>query len=376
METIVTEPGRIQSVEMMLPSLAIGGMERMVVQLALRLLARDWVVGVTCISAEGELFASLRDQGVAVRLEPVGRGEWLGPKSLIRLLQRSRPTVLHTHSGFWLRGVMAGARAGVARRVHTVHGLYVPEPWTFPLEIGLAGRLSTKTVAVSHEIRQHLLRRGAIPPNRVVTVTNGVDVDEFRPGERSGVRKKLGIADQAIVVGTVARLNEIKNLSMAIDAVATCVRHGIDMHFVVIGDGPDRLRLEARAAGLGIESRFHLTGMSSETSDWYREFDFFVNTSFKEGTSLSLLEAMASGLPCVATDVGGNSDVLEAGMAGELVPSADAESLAARLHSLLREPGRRKALGRTARERAVRCYSLDAMVASYERLYTDPQANL
>lgn len=271
---------------------------------------------------------------------------------------------------------MAGARAGVARRVHTVHGLYVPEPWTFPLEIGLAGRLSTKTVAVSHEIRQHLLRRGALPPNRVVTVTNGVDVDEFRPGERSGVRKKLGIADQAIVVGTVARLNEIKNLSMAIDAVATCVRNGIDMHFVVIGDGPDRLRLEARAAGLGIESRFHLTGMSSETSDWYREFDFFVNTSFKEGTSLSLLEAMASGLPCVATDVGGNSDVLEAGIAGELVPSADAESLAARLHSLLREPGRRKALGRAARERAVRCYSLDAMVASYERLYTDPQANL
>lgn len=370
----VIPANRGQSIEMILPSLEIGGMERMVAQLATLLHARGWLVGVTCISDKGELFPSLRDQGVAVRFEPIGRGEWLGPKVLIRHLSQAQPSVLHTHSGFWLRGMMAGLRAGVPRRVHTVHGLYVPEPWTFPVEIRIAGRLSTRIVAVSDEIRRHLLRRGVLPGNRVMTVPNGVDVDEYRPGGRTGFREGLGFAKQAVVVGTIARLNAIKNLRMAVDTVATCARQGIDMHFVAIGDGPDRDSLQARAAEQGITDRVHLMGMSTSTSAWYREFDFFVNTSFKEGTSLSLLEAMSTGLPCVATAVGGNSDVLDAGRAGVLVPSDDSQALAEALLTLLRDPVRREGLGRAARDRVVQHYSLDAMVTAYERIYAGTTA--
>ncbi|MDZ4257164.1 MAG: glycosyltransferase family 4 protein [Gemmatimonadales bacterium] len=359
---------------MVLPSLVMGGMERMVAQLALRLHARNWTVGVTCVSDEGELFADLHDQGIAVRLNSVGTGAWLGPRSLVRQLTRDKPAVLHTHSGFWLRGMMAGVRARIARRLHTVHGLYIPEPWTFPVEIKIAGRLSTRIVAVSHEIRRHLLNRGALAERHVTVIPNGVDTDTFQPGRRSGLRERHGIPTDAVVVGTVARLNEIKNLVMVIATVAACSRHGLDIHFVAVGDGPDRERLDAVAARCGVTDRVHITGMVTTTNAWYREFDYFVNSSFKEGTSLSVLEAMATGLPCVATDVGGNSDVLAAGDAGVLVPSDDVAAMTEAFVALNRDPARRQTLGLAARRRAVGHYSLDAMVSSYERLYVGEAA--
>lgn len=356
-------------VEMVLPSLIAAGMEMVTARLSLRLLERGCMVGITCIVEEGNLADRLRSAGVHVAAVPEpGFATNLWPRHLERWFRKVRPDVVHVHSGAWIKGAHAARQAGVRRVVFTEHGLLAEEPWYSNLLKRWGAFYTDRVAAVSIPLAAHL-RRAGVPSRKLSIVINGVDVDTFAPQRRTGsLRRELGIGE-APVVGHVARLAPEKNQRLLLDALRLVHMCNPAVHLVIIGDGPLRDALREHSRKLPRHTQVHFLGVRHDMADLYREFDAFVLSSDAEGTSMSVLEAMASGIGIVATAVGGTPDLLAGGACGELVPPADANSMASALVRLLGDSQRREALAAAARQRAVDTFSEQRMVDAYLELY-------
>lgn len=359
------------AVEMVLPSLATGGMEMMAAALARALARRGHRVGITCLENEGDLAGDLRRTGIPVSLVPCpGKAPLLRPHPGLRDHFAARSLdVVHAHNGVWAKSALAARAAGVPAVVHTAHGFAFGEPWFEDALRWWAGLRTDMVAAVSAPLREHLVHKVRIPASRVVTIINGIDTTRFAPGGRSGIlREALGIGPEAPLVGCVARLDPVKNLGLLIDAMALLVHDLPEARLVLVGDGPLRESLREQAEALGLGDRVLFAGTFADTAPVYRGIDVFALPSVSEGTSISVLEAMASGTPVVATAVGGTPQLLDGGC-GTLVPSGDARALADGIRSLLTDPVGRARSARAARQRVLAEFSQAEMVRAYERLY-------
>jgi glycosyltransferase involved in cell wall biosynthesis len=358
-------------IEMVLPALVAAGMEAMVARLSRALAARGHHVGVTCIESEGVLAEPLRAEGVRVSVVPA-----LGLRSMLRAplleawLRTVAPDVVHVHSGAWLKAARAARHSGVPIVVHTAHGLNDDDAWYVPFLNRQAARYTDWIVLVSAPLREYIARRVKVDPAKIRVIPNSVSTDYFRPGPPTGaLRQRLRIGSDRLVVGIVARLDRVKNHALLIDAFARVRSLVPSATLVIIGDGPLRGSLESRVLSLGMERYIHFAGESNDVAVLYRELDVFVLTSSNEGTSMSILEAMASGVCVVATAVGGTPDLLAGGASGMLVPPADPAALAAALTAVLRDGALRGRLAAAGRARAMKHYSERAMIEAYEALY-------
>jgi L-malate glycosyltransferase len=203
----------------------------------------------------------------------------------------------------------------------------------------------------------------------VNVIYNGIDVGAVpAAGMRARVRRELAIPDNAIVVGTVARLDPVKDIPTLIRAVAGHHGAGAPTILLVIGDGSERAHLEAVARDIGVASSVRFLGHRDDARDLLAACDMYANSSISEGISLTILEAMAAGLPVVATRVGGTPEIVDASC-GRLVPSRDPDALTATLAALAEDATLRQALGREARARVEQRFTLDRMVREYRDLY-------
>ncbi|MBL0169347.1 MAG: glycosyltransferase [Gemmatimonadaceae bacterium] len=358
-------------IEIALPTLEVGGMEQMVITLSLALARHGHDVGVTCLNELGELADRLH--GTSVRLSlvraPGFRASFSAP-ALEQHFRALRPDVVHTHSGAWGRACRAARKAGVPVIVHTVHGKLDRDPWyDVPLKRWEA-RHSDAVVAVSSALALDLIKRVGLESRTISTLINGVDTSRFRPSpaERACARRTLGLDDR-FVIGTVARLVHIKNHAALLTAFSRIAWQRPDAVLVVAGDGPLEHALNAQAAALGLGDRVRFLGSIPDTERIYRALDLFVLPSFAEGTSLSVLEAMASGVPVVATAVGGTPALLDNGACGLLATSPDPVAVELALSRALADPATMQRFAQRALERVERDYSLEAMVTAYESLY-------
>lgn len=357
--------------EMVLPALPAAGMEIMVANLTRALVRRGHDVGVTCLEAGGAIADELRAEGIRVTIVPApGIRTMLHPAGLAAWLQDVRPDVVHVHTGAWLKGARAGRRVGGARVLHTIHGWLDDTRWYTPLLDWWAARSTDRVIAVSDALRDYLTNHVGLAAAQTGVIPNGIDADHFRPGPRRAKwRESLGIPSGAPVIGNVARLTPVKDHALLLAAFAVVRRQVNDATLVVVGDGPLRQRLEAQAAQLGLTQAIRFLGETREVSTLYREFDVFALSSRSEGTSISVLEAMASGVCVVATAVGGTPALLGAGYCGRLVPHGDPEALGAALVDLLHDQHTRARLAAVARDAVVAKYSLEAITTAYEREY-------
>jgi len=207
---------------------------------------------------------------------------------------------------------------------------------------------------------------------QLVAVPNGIDVGRFAPRDEAARERlvaTLGLPPSTRVVGTVGRLNRVKDHAGLLQAFARLQGDVPDAVLVVAGDGELRAELAALAATPALAGRVHLLGDRSDVADLLRAFDLFVMSSRSEGYSIALLEACASALPIVATDVGGNAEIVHAGENGLLLPPGDPVALADALRMLLADPLRARAMGQAGLEWVGREGSLAAMAARYEQLY-------
>lgn len=299
-----------------------------------------------------------------------------GPEALlavVRLVRAQRIEVVHSH----------GARAGLFGRLaawwtgvpalHTFHGLHVgPRPVEAALRLQMERRLLRVTAGVIHVSPSQALaaaRLGLAPAGKTSTIPNGVDVGEVRARlvPRPAARRALGLPQNALVLGTVARADPVKALGVLLQAMALLAREEARARLVVICEASREL--QAQADRLGVADLVRFAGALADPVRFLSAFDLSVSASRGEGLPLALLEAMAAELPVVATRVTGHVDVVEEGRTGVLVPPDDPLALARAALRLLRDPARCLAMGRAAQIRARTHFPIEPMMAALIALY-------
>lgn len=366
------------SIVHVLSSFGMGGQERLALDLAAIQHRRGHRVSVISLAPppDGPLAAEFEKADVRVlRVAKKRAGFDLGlPPRLARAFRAARADIVHTHNPQPLIYSAAAARLVGASAIHTKHGLN-PGSRGQKLLRRASARLVSSFVAVSEPTAEQARQQEDCTPDRLRVIPNGIRLDKFAlpPDERArlraAARKELGLGD-AWVVGTVGRLDEYKNHLMLIRALAPYL--GGDCKLVIIGAGPMRGALDAAVAQLPDPGSVILTGLRSDVPHLLPAFDVFTLPSSTEGLPLVVPEAMAAGLPVVATAVGGLPQVLDDGVTGLLVP-VEEEPLAAALISL-RDPARAAAMGQAARAAALERFGAERMVDRYLELYAAARA--
>jgi glycosyltransferase involved in cell wall biosynthesis len=297
----------------------------------------------------------------------------LHPGPLIEQLRLINPDVIHTHSGVWFKVSLAARRAGIKWIIHTEHGRQFPDPWIDRVLGRLASRRTNVIVAVSDALGDHLRTKVVADPARVRVIRNGVDTDVYRARADTGVlRKELGIQFDTPVLGSIGRLEPIKGYDIMIEAFAILLQRwkgGTVPVLVVAGEGSERGRLDQMVEAHGLKGSIFLLGWRKDVEHLHSAFVAFTMSSRSEGTSVSLLEAMSTGLCPIVTDVGGNRAVLGPELAHRLVPPSKPEALAGTYESILADGATRSRDGQAARHRVMNHFGLEAMVAGYADLY-------
>jgi glycosyltransferase involved in cell wall biosynthesis len=303
---------------------------------------------------------------------------------LIGLIRRTRPHILHTHTAkAGAVGRLAAVLAGDARPpiiVHTFHG-HVLRGYFNPLFSGAFRELervlaaqSTRLVAVGPQVRDDLVALGVAPREQFSVIRLGIDLDHRITGRdehRAELRRLFGVPPEAFVVGWIGRMTAIKRVQDVLLAFRRLLAQGVDARLCLVGDGPDRERVERRAHELGISRSTLFIGYQRDVAPYYSFFDALLLPSANEGTPVVAIEALASGRPVVATRVGGVPDVVTAGADGYLVEVGDVEAMAERLAELAADPGLRRSLGEAGRESVLRRYRVERLIDDVDALYRE-----
>jgi glycosyltransferase involved in cell wall biosynthesis len=313
--------------------------------------------------------------GAPVRLvsSPPKAGSLLTAARLRRILRREAPDLVLTYNWGSFDMLLAARSLGFGRVIHHEDGFDADEAQTFKRRRVLARRAVLAGVprVVVPSSRLHGIATGLwkIPPERVTLIRNGVRVDGYAPADGNPeLRRELGIPLDALVVGTVGHLRPEKNFLRLLDACAA-LDPALGVHVLLVGEGPERPALEARAARPGLAGRVHLAGYRADPPRFYRVMDLFALSSDTEQMPVCLLEAMASCLPVAATDVGDIRAVLPPEQAPFLVPCETATALTQALAELANNPELRSRLGGINRRRAEESFSFAAMLAAYRSVY-------
>ena len=362
-------------------SLERGGLERVVTDLAVMQHRQGSEVAVFSIKSPGALAAELEQAGVPVLLGNKRRSADLHTlRSLRHALRERQIDVVHAHN-FMPTYYVAAACLGLRKRVAcvaTCHdmGARLAQPrlrWI----VRWALRRMARVAMVGAQVHARYLDAGLVEPAKVVRLLNGVALERFEhdTSARARARERLGLQPQDLVIGCVGRLVELKNHRGLIDVLPELVAGFPRLRLVIVGGGALREQLVQHARQLGVDERVVFAGEQPEVAGLLPAFDVFALPSTTEGLSVALLEAAASGLAIVATAVGGNTEIIEHGRTGLLVPVGDAAALAGALRSLLSEPALGASLGRAARAWVTGNASLASMFSSHDRMYRDARGD-
>ena len=342
-----------------------------------RHLRRSYRVIFACLDELGSLADQLRSEGFSVYALHRRPGvDWRCGLQLGRWLRGQRVDLIHAHqySPFFY--------ALLARWVYRLppilfmeHGRPYPD---YPRARRiLANRLllesRDRVVAVGEAVRQALIVNEGLPADRISVIHNGVDLKPFLLGSfnRDTVRRAIGIGDNDFVILQVARLDPIKDHETAFRALGRVLQVRPDARLVVAGDGPERPWLEALIQNHQLNANVRLLGTRTDVAQLMSAADVLLLSSISEGIPLTLIEAMAAGLPVVSTDVGGVAEVVDDGVTGLLAPAGDADALARQVLRLANSPALRINLAQAARTRAIEKFAEERMIRSYEVLYRE-----
>jgi sugar transferase (PEP-CTERM/EpsH1 system associated) len=353
-------------------SLATGGLENGVVNLANNPVSAFRHV-IVCMTTAGPMRHRLQP---TVEVVSIGKRPGQDPGAFIRLVKafrRIRPAIVHSRNWAAFDAVPAARLAGVRIVVHGEHGREAADPEGRNVRRNRAryflSPLVSHFITVSRDLERWLVEDVKVPAHKVSTIPNGVDLSRFGPGGQLEARRVLGLPAEGPVVGTVGRLDPVKDQAGLVRAFATLMGTYPETLLVMAGDGPCREDLARLVAALGAEGRVRLLGECRDVPQVLAAMDLFVLPSLAEGMSNTILEAMAVGLPVVATRVGGNRELVDDGETGRLVPPRDPRALADAMAGYLDDPHLRGLHGKASRRRATETFALERMYRTHESLY-------
>lgn len=362
-------------------SLGYGGLERQVVDLVNHLSRSCFDPIIVCLRKSGPSAGYLRPPLPPVFELHRREGHDIGlPFRLARLLRRTSTEIIHSNN--WSTFVEAAAAKTLSRvpaLVHTQHGLeFGDEPgssllkrWVRRSGVGFAVGVNDAVVSVSGAGQEWCRRGWRVPKSKSVLIPNGVELPAR--ANRSVVarmRQEMGLQRGDLVVGSVGTLRPVKNFQGLIRAFGAVVERLPRARLLVVGDGAEREALEELISGLGLENAARLVGPRSDVHQLLAVMDVFALASHSEGMSLAVLEALGTGVPVVATRVGGNPEIVHDGETGILVEPGDESGLSEAIVSLLSDERRRERMGAEGRRSVGSAFSLEAMAQHYEELYT------
>lgn len=354
-------------------SMPVGGAETLLVNLVRRLNSERVLPELGCLKEPGPLGKRIADEF------PL-HSRLLRSKFDVRVLGRLRrlirerriDAVVTVGAGdkmFW--GRLAASLEGLPVICSALHSTGWPDT------IGRLNRMLTPQtdafIAVAEPHGDYLVENEGFPAEKVRVIPNGIDVEEFSPclEARLALRRELGVSGTASVCGIVAALRPEKNHALFLQAAARVQQQADDVHFAIIGDGPERARLEAFAQSRGLGRHAHFLGSRADIATLLPGLDLFSLTSHNEANPVSILEALACEVPVVATRVGSVEETVREGVTGYLVEPGDEESLARRWLEILERPALGRRLGKAGRALVVETASLEQMVLGYEDLLCD-----
>jgi len=314
------------------------------------------------LSARGvNVWAMQRRAGVDLRLA----------LKLRRLIREQHINIVHCHQYTpyfygWLASLLTPASV-----VFTEHGRFHPD--RYRTKAKWVNRMMAKSTAgltaISRSTAEALAKYEFLPGHRIQVIYNGIKGKRLSAESRSTLVRNLDLPSGASVLCMVSRLDPIKNHELALRALCKLKDRGINVVMLIVGDGPERQRIENLVGELGLERQVRIVGYSSTPECYVSISDIYLLTSFSEGTSMTLLEAMSLGVAVVATEVGGNPEIITDGQTGCLVPSDDLDALVDVLQGLLSQPEKLSQLGLAAKEAFRERFSVATMVGHYMDLY-------
>ncbi len=352
-------------------SMETGGLENGIVNLVNRHDTAQFKVDILCLSARGELADRITSSATEVFFDHATTGVPDSVRIIRRHLQTHRYDIVHSHGfGTMLASYLAllGDRRTVL--INGEHGvIYADKLWQRLLQRFLFNRVDIN-FSVSALLGNHVADTFGVRRDRFLPIINGVDTELFcpRPELRGRLRAELGLQN-AFVVGTVGRLVPVKDYGTLIRAFAQLAAQQPHCRLLLVGGGPEEQSLKALAQELGLGDRVLFTGRRSDVADLMNAFDVFALSSLTEGLSNTILEAQATGLPVVATRVGGNPEIVTEGHNGHMVATGDVAAMSAVLARLAAEPQTLQRLSQNALEFTRSQCSLQNMVDNYEQAY-------
>lgn len=349
-------------------SLGWGGQEIRVLTEARGVARRGHQVAIAA-PREARIFAEAPSYGVEIIELPIARKSLAGANAVKALLAARPFDVVNTHSSTdsWLAafaGIIARDMPPIVRTRH----ISSPVPRNFASR-WLYAR-AARIVTTGERLRLQVIEETGADPARTISIPTGIDLDRFRPGDRDAARAALGLPAGAPIVGIVATLRSWKGHLHLLEAIAGLGRPQVRL--VVVGDGPMRAALVARAAELGIADRVTFAGNQREVTPWLQSFDLFCLPSYaNEGVPQALAQAMACGLAVVTTPVGSIAELVDDGRTGVIVPPSQPRALTQAIGALLDDAARRKALGQAALTEARARLGEDAMVDAMIRVFSE-----
>ena len=344
--------------------LGLGGLEQMVVQLAARLQRRGIDVSLLALGPDGPVHELARESGLEVVRLPVDGLTLAALLGIRRAIEQRGAAVLHAHDlGPWLNAAAVRALRPRTQIIATFHEHHPPEGGK-RRAASLAARATFALVACGEKVRQDILDwapRGA----RVAVIANGVSL--AGGSDREAARRELGIPSGAVAIGYVGGLREIKGPDKLLHAFLDQFGDRVDVQLVLVGAGPMEAGLRSAASG---RANVRFAGLIPNAARLLPAFDVYAQTSLSEGRSLSMLEAMAAGLPTVAHDLATVREIHQHEATALLAPLGDRAALAAMLGRLAQDGKLRERLGQEARARSQR-HSIEPMVDAYEALYRE-----
>lgn len=351
----------------------IGGREKVVLDLVKHIDKSIFDVEIACLGTEGTLYENFRQLNVTLHFFRKGPGLdiWLFER-LRKFIQNGRYRIVHCHNpGALLYGGVAAKLSNVPRIINTEHG-YGNEISKRKViaETILRNRIS-KTVAVSNDLRKNLYANFMAKKNKIITIHNGISCKSSKSGiDKAAFKKSIGINSGDYVIGTVGRLETVKDHKTLIEAFNIVNRQSKKTKLIIVGDGKEKDSLHKTVQNLKLEKCIIFTGERNDINDLLDVMDVFVLSSLSEGVSITLLEAMRHGIPIIATSVGGNKEVIENQKTGILVAKKNPMELSAYLLFLRKNIELANSLKDKARERVMKDFNITTILKRYESLYT------
>ena len=357
----------------------IGGLENGVVNLINNMPNDKYRHAIICATDYNSDFVKRikRDDVEIYALNKKPGNDFSAQYRLWKLLRQIRPDIVHTRNFGTIEYTVPAMLAGVRYRVHGEHGRDLLDIDGSNRKYRLLRRFYSvfinHFVAMSQDLQQWLINDVGIKANKIHQLYNGVDSSRFTKNVDTNLAESIGLTPKTQVVGTVGRLQGEKDQQTLIEAFKLLTQNsamqGQDIRLLLVGDGPEESRLKALVETLSLQANVVFLGARSDIPQVMALFDLFVLPSLGEGISNTILEAMASGLPVIATRVGGNQELVLEGETGRLVPAGESGQMAQAMLDYLLEPETMLSHAESGRQRVCDVFSLEAMVARYTAFY-------